>query len=105
MTVKTIDNRDDRKQIVILLNHLTEQQRIAFLMWAVSLAPINIASGGKNPLKVVKSTPGKTENPFQFGSAEQVYFDLMMGVTQYAIPIDIVAAELEKRASSRRIIT
>lgn len=108
-SVRTIDNLDDRKQIVIQLDHLTAEKRIAFLKWAVNQAPINKNSNGLNPIKVVNDSVarrlGQVPRPFPWGSSEQVYFDLMTAIQQHAVPIDIVLGELERRAAaaSKRI--
>lgn len=102
-SVRSIDNLDDRKQIVIQLDKLTEPQRISFLKWAIDLAPINVAAKGEKPLKVVRGTPGSLESPFPFGSSNQVYFDLMMAIQQHNVPIDIVLNELEQRARKKLI--
>ena len=102
MQLKSIDNLDDRKQIVIQLDHMETEDRLAFLKWAIDLAPINIAATtGKKPLRVVKGD-GR-ENPFPWGSSEQVYFDLMIGIHQHGVPVDVVLNELEKRAANKRL--
>jgi len=97
-SVRKIDNRDDRKEIRIALEKLSPEGRIKFLKWSLTLAPINIGSRGQNPLK---ATPhgDKGVNPFPWGSVEQVYFDLMMAMQQFAVPPDLVVKELEVRAS------
>lgn len=101
MSVRSIDNFDDRKEICIQLQHMAEVDRIKFLNWAIGLAPINLAATGNKPLKVVQGT--KQENPFPWGSVEQVYFDLMIGFQQYKVPVDVVLNELEKRAANKRL--
>lgn len=102
-SVRKLDNLDDRREIVVQLNHLTEQQRIAYLRWAVDQAPINQKDPGQKPLKVVVSTKDARESPFPWGSAEQCYFDLMMAIQQHGVPVDIVLAELERRASKKLV--
>jgi hypothetical protein len=102
-SVRKIDNFDDRKEIVIQLGHLTSEQRINYLKWAIDQAPINKRQPTRKPLRVVVGTPGSKESPFPWGSAEQCYFDLMMAIQQHAVPIDIVLAELERRASKKLV--
>ena len=102
-SVRKIDNLDDRKQIVVQLDHLDELQRLSYLKWAIEQAPVNKASNGRNPVKVVQGTPGGRESPFPWGSSEQCYFDLMLGIQQHAVPIDLVLTELERRASRKRL--
>lgn len=96
-SVRPIDNLDDRKQIRIALERMTSGGRIAFLNWALTLAPINLASGGKNPLRAT-SEGDKGVVPFPWGSVEQVYFDLMTAIQQYNVPIDLVLRGLEFQA-------
>lgn len=104
-SVRKIDNFDDRKQIVIQLDHLTVEQRIKFLRWAIAQAPINkrAPAGSIQPLRVVRGTAGSKESPFPWGSSEQCYFDLMMAIQQHAVPVDIVLAELEQLARKKRL--
>lgn len=103
-SVRKIDNLDDRKQIVIQLDHLNEVQRLSFLNWAIQQAPVNRRSNGKNPIKVVQGKPGSHESPFPWGSSEQCYFDLMLGIQQHAVPVDLVLNELERRASKKLLV-
>lgn len=102
-SVRKIDNLDDRKQICIQLQKLSPEQRTQYLKWAVSMAPINIANKGKPQVTVTKDG-GRLANPFPFGSVEQTYFDLMIAIQQFAVPVDVVLIELEKRASQRLIV-
>lgn len=101
-SVRPIDNLDDRKQIRIALERMNSQQRLQFLNWALTLAPINIASGGKNPLRAT-AEGDKGVAQFPWGSVEQVYFDLMMAIQQYNVPIDLVMSGLEARARQMRV--
>lgn len=99
-SVRSLDNFDDRREIVIQLEKLTSEQRLGFLQWALNQAPINKNSGGKNPLRAVNDPAG---NPFPWGSPEQCYFDLMIGIQQHNVPVAIVLPELERRAALKRI--
>ena len=101
-SVRKIDNRDDRKEIRVILEKLQPEARIKWLKWCLTLAPINIGSNGRNPLR---ATPegDKGVNPFPWGSVEQVYFDFMLAVQQFAVPIDVTLIELENRAAKMLI--
>ena len=101
-STKTIDNRDDRKEIRIALEKMQPEARIKFLKWALALAPINLGSRGQNPLRATDRSDNRT-NPFPWGSVEQVYFDLMMAISQYAVPSDVVVIELERRAAKKLV--
>ena len=100
--LRNIDNFDDRREIVIQLGHMSKSQRIEFLNWAIDLAPINLGApkGTPKPLRVTS----EGTNPFPWGSAEQAYFDLMTAFHQHAVPVDIVLAELEKRAALKKLV-
>jgi len=94
-----IDNLDDRKQIKILLDNLTDTQRLAWLQQCLNLSPVNIA----NPGSVTVSRTGKIgkydTNQFPWGSVEQVYFDFASAVTGFGVPIHDCLKNLELMVS------
>lgn len=97
--IKAIDNLDDRKQIKILLDKLTEKQRLAWLNQSLALSPANISNPGS-----VRATPngkvGRYETmQFPWGSVEQVYFDFASAVTGFGLPMDLCLRNLELMVS------
>ena len=92
MPVTEIDNRDDRREILVLLSKLDRGERIRFLIWCRDRA---------NERKQLRHNP-----PWVFvyvyavtGTPVEAWNDLILMINEHDLPLDVVLPELERRAS------
>lgn len=83
-----VDDKDSRREIFFLLQHLDANERIQFLKWASDLS--NFKRQWQGPQVYVLDT---TE-----GHVAETYFDLMALSVHYGLDLLDVLPELERRA-------
>lgn len=80
----TIDNRDDRTQILDCLNAMPAKQRVAFLGWCCKAA--------SNQMIQHQVSPATT------GEVNEIFGDIAMLMLQHNLKEEVVLKELERRA-------
>lgn len=92
--LKSIDNKDDKREIRVLLEKLEPWERCRFLEWAVKQAnQKHIADGGD----IVKCL--QVSNPT--GTTAETFGDILMLSVQFKIPISFFVSNLEKLVTFR----
>jgi hypothetical protein len=97
----SIDNVDDRQELLRLMEFLSPGERVRFLRWAATLANGPYRSLRPNGSTVSVYVTNTT------GEAAESYLDLCGLIAQWRVPRDVVLRELERlvRQISRRTRT
>jgi hypothetical protein len=95
--LQSLDNRDDRKQIWICLQFLTDAERLDFLLWCRDQTNERIRLRHNPPWTFVK-----VENT-TCGHLAETYTDLALMCSEFELDQSVVLRELERRAAMKRV--
>lgn len=91
--LKTIDTLDDKREIRVLLEKLTPDQRCEFLLWCVGQTNQHIKLRSNPPWVLVKADNAT-------GEAMETFWDLCLLISTHGLPIQTVLTELERRSAA-----
>ena len=94
-SLKPIDNIDDRREALYLLQKLTPTERVAFLYWCCDNSATNqgvIRSGGGAYVTITNET----------GDPMESYLDFCSLVARHGLDGPAALAELERRISGKK---
>lgn len=90
--VQAIDDLDTRREIQILLEKLTPEERIGFLHWAADRSPTRLRPDGRIARAFVTETTG---------DVRESVLDLYHLIYGWDLPAGTVLAELERLAGEK----
>jgi hypothetical protein len=96
-SLKEIDDIDTRREISILLNKLTQDERVEFLQWCCRQANDRIMVLNNPPWVMVNITNNT-------GEANETLLDLAILHAQFGFPLQFVLTELERRTAKARLL-
>jgi hypothetical protein len=92
-----LDNRDDRREIWFLLQHLTDAERLDFLLWCRDQTNERIKLRHNPPWTFV------TVLDTTCGHLAETFTDLALMCSEFELDQSVVLRELERRASLKRL--
>lgn len=94
LALKAIDDLDSRREMVVLLEKLTVEQRCQFLKWCVfTVNRHNFRHHGFWWQAVITNNSG---------TSRETMLDVCQLISQFGLPIQDALAELERRAAAAR---
>lgn len=87
--LSVIDNRDDRREIFYLLSQLSPGERLQFLSFVIRILNQAILHTHEPPYTLITVRSDT-------GTVNETYYDLMLAISQYHIPIPPIVERLEQ---------